>query len=220
MSNIRLTIVAGVLAGTLVLPGTSAFADEHGKLRVPPGHLPPPGKCRIWYPRRPPGHQPAPGDCRILSRQLPRGAWLVSRERVWEYKDRPDYYYHRYRRPGLYSGKHDPRDDHRYRYGTHDEWSYSRREKVSNRVQDVRDAHKGLRNAQEQLQKNRDELKKDRAELRKDIRDKAGRKEIRQDRREIRDDARKVTEAKKDVRHSQNNLDDAHQELRKNLPRH
>jgi len=25
---------------------------------IPPGHMPPPGKCRIWYPNRPPGQQP------------------------------------------------------------------------------------------------------------------------------------------------------------------
>ena len=28
--------------------------------KVPPGHYPPAGTYRIWYPGRPPGHQPAP----------------------------------------------------------------------------------------------------------------------------------------------------------------
>ncbi len=28
--------------------------------RIPPGHLPPPGEFRLWYPDRPPGHQPPP----------------------------------------------------------------------------------------------------------------------------------------------------------------
>ena len=49
----------------------------HTQVRVPPGHLPPPGECRIWFPDRPPGHQPPPGDCRKLSSQVPRGAVLV-----------------------------------------------------------------------------------------------------------------------------------------------
>ena len=30
---------------------------------VPPGHLPPPGLCRVWYDGRPPGHQPPPVFC-------------------------------------------------------------------------------------------------------------------------------------------------------------
>jgi hypothetical protein len=49
--------------------------SEPGK--IPPGHMPPPGACRIWYPDRPPGHQPPPGDCRALERQVPPGAWLI-----------------------------------------------------------------------------------------------------------------------------------------------
>jgi hypothetical protein len=44
---------------------------------VPPGHLPPPGACRIWYPDRPPGHQPPPGPCHALRYQVPPGAVLV-----------------------------------------------------------------------------------------------------------------------------------------------
>ena len=45
--------------------------------RIPPGHMPPPGQCRIWLPGKPPGQQPPPGDCRELERQLPPGAWLI-----------------------------------------------------------------------------------------------------------------------------------------------
>lgn len=30
---------------------------------IPPGHLPPPGECRVWYPERPAGHQPPPYRC-------------------------------------------------------------------------------------------------------------------------------------------------------------
>ena len=45
--------------------------------RIPPGHLPPPGACRVWYPGTPPGHQPPPGSCRVLRHHVPRGAWLV-----------------------------------------------------------------------------------------------------------------------------------------------
>lgn len=46
---------------------------------IPPGHLPPVGQCRIWYPGRPPGHQPRADRCDHLERQVPAGAWLVYR---------------------------------------------------------------------------------------------------------------------------------------------
>ena len=41
---------------------------------VPPGHLPPPGSCRVWYPDRPPGQQPPPGPCHVY---VPHGAILL-----------------------------------------------------------------------------------------------------------------------------------------------
>lgn len=50
-----------------------------GELKIPAGHLPPPGSCRIWYPDRPAGHQPPPGDCEQLAARVPPGAWLLSR---------------------------------------------------------------------------------------------------------------------------------------------
>ena len=48
-------------------------------LGIPPGHLPPPGECRIWVPGTPPGHQREAGACSTLERQVPQGAWLVHR---------------------------------------------------------------------------------------------------------------------------------------------
>lgn len=49
----------------------------YGEVEIPRGHMPPPGKCRIWFPDRPPGHQPAPGKCKKLRYRVPSGAYLV-----------------------------------------------------------------------------------------------------------------------------------------------
>ena len=46
---------------------------------IPPGHFPPLGACRIWYPDVPPGQQPPPGDCAVLRGEVPVGAVLVRR---------------------------------------------------------------------------------------------------------------------------------------------
>lgn len=55
--------------------GHDSYFHKHGytRLHIPPGHYPPPGECRIWYPDRPPGHQPPPGNCR----RVPHGAWVI-----------------------------------------------------------------------------------------------------------------------------------------------
>jgi hypothetical protein len=49
-------------------------------LKVPPGHLPPPGKCKIWLPNTPPGHQPTAQSCTSALRNVPLGAWVINHE--------------------------------------------------------------------------------------------------------------------------------------------
>lgn len=210
----KLTILGGLLAGALTFPAISAMADDHGKLHIPPGHLPPAGKCRIWYPGTPPGHQPPPGDCRVLSRQLPRGAWLVSRDRIWIYDERPDYYY--YRRPYASYDRPDWHDDHRYPR-VYEQRRYPNKGEIKQDIRDIHEAHKNLQGNRDQLEKNYNELKKDRAELRSDIRNGASQKEIGQDRREIREDTQKIAGSKQGLRQSERKLDAARQELKDDL---
>jgi hypothetical protein len=38
--------------------GSRPYAEQN--VQIPPGHMPPPGECRIWYPDRPTGQQPRP----------------------------------------------------------------------------------------------------------------------------------------------------------------
>jgi hypothetical protein len=52
---------------------------ERRVLKVPPGHFPKPGECRLWFPDRPPGQQPAPGSCLGLGRIAPAGTWILYR---------------------------------------------------------------------------------------------------------------------------------------------
>lgn len=65
---------------TVALVGQDPGEPSHvAPLGIPPGHVPPPGECRIWLPGHPPGHQPPPGPCHELEAQVPPGAWLLYR---------------------------------------------------------------------------------------------------------------------------------------------
>ncbi|MHC4481336.1 MAG: hypothetical protein ACYS1C_10280 [Planctomycetota bacterium] len=60
----------------------SENASTAAKFGIPPGHLPPPGQCKVWIPGEPPGQQKKKykaGDCGTVSRQVPAGGWLVYR---------------------------------------------------------------------------------------------------------------------------------------------
>lgn len=48
-------------------------------LGIPPGHLPPPGQCRVWIPGTPPGHQARAAACLGIERDAPAGSWIVYR---------------------------------------------------------------------------------------------------------------------------------------------
>jgi len=60
------------------VPDNASTAARFG---IPPGHLPPPGQCRVWMPGEAPGKQKARahGDCAAVSREVPPGGWLVYR---------------------------------------------------------------------------------------------------------------------------------------------
>ena len=62
----RRILLGWVLVGmgaALVPVGADAQGRGRGTRGIPPGHLPPPGECRVWHDDRPPGHQPPPTSC-------------------------------------------------------------------------------------------------------------------------------------------------------------
>lgn len=58
--------------------GHGSYFHQHGYTRIPNGHLPPPGECRIWYPDRPAGHQPPPFKCGRGHAAVQPGGWMLS----------------------------------------------------------------------------------------------------------------------------------------------
>lgn len=71
--NLRNIAAILTLVGLAALPAAAqgrGGGDRHQ--RVPPGHLPPAGQCRVWYDGRPPGQQPLATNCdeaeRVASR--------------------------------------------------------------------------------------------------------------------------------------------------------
>ncbi len=87
---------ARLLVGCLLLAGAGACtvqpaaetkpapAPKQGRspsatLGVPPGHLPPPGQCRVWVPGKPPGHQAKSRTCDGIERSAAAGTWILYR---------------------------------------------------------------------------------------------------------------------------------------------
>lgn len=63
-------------------PKAQAAAPAHKSyktLNIPPGHLPPAGKCRVWIPGTPPGKQPSPTSCEAAMSSAQPGQLVVSR---------------------------------------------------------------------------------------------------------------------------------------------
>lgn len=73
--SIRMSLTLAALvaaAAPLAAQGRGRDMD-----RVPRGHLPPAGMCRIWVDGVPPGHQSEPTDCATARRHVPRNARVI-----------------------------------------------------------------------------------------------------------------------------------------------
>lgn len=61
-------------------PSTGYYEPNYrqpGPPHIPPGHLPPPGACRVWFYDRPPGHQPPPTSCHRAEHEAYRYGGVV-----------------------------------------------------------------------------------------------------------------------------------------------
>jgi hypothetical protein len=53
-------------------------------IKVPKGHYPPPGQCRLWFEGRPPGRQPRVTKCESLRGNVPAGAFILYNDQAWD----------------------------------------------------------------------------------------------------------------------------------------
>ena len=70
----RLSLIVSLAALAVAAP---LGAQQLGPSRVPEGHKPPPGMCRIWIDGVPPGQQSAPTDCATAVRNRPSNGRVV-----------------------------------------------------------------------------------------------------------------------------------------------
>lgn len=67
-------------------PIPERYPERHREVRVagrsfiPPGHLPPPGACKIWTPGKPPGHQKSITSCDEAFYYVQPGQMVVRRD--------------------------------------------------------------------------------------------------------------------------------------------
>lgn len=60
------------LIGLALLAGPLSAQGRGRSAGIPPGHLPPPGECRVWHDDLPPGHQGPPTSCEAARREAYR----------------------------------------------------------------------------------------------------------------------------------------------------
>jgi hypothetical protein len=73
----RLTLTLSLAAIAAVSAPLAAQGRGRNAAGVPPGHMPPPGMCRIWIDGVPPGHQPRATDCATAQANVPYNGRVI-----------------------------------------------------------------------------------------------------------------------------------------------
>jgi hypothetical protein len=135
-AHMRQAIVTVVLAGVAATPawaqnGADRYQErnEGGRYSaeaqgVPPGYLPEPGTCRVWYDGRPAGHQARPTSCQAAERvaRRDRAARVIyGGGEASDRESRPVPYEQGFK-DGRDAGRDDRRDDKRFDPTDHDRY--------------------------------------------------------------------------------------------------
>jgi hypothetical protein len=90
----RKAAFALILLGAVAGSSEAQVRGRGNSQGIPPGQMPRPGECRVWYDNRPPGRQPAPTNCdqaeRIASRS--RDARVIYGEDRYATRNRDERY--------------------------------------------------------------------------------------------------------------------------------
>lgn len=70
-------VLAVAVAGAAAPLGAQGKSFGPKNDRIPEGHRPPPGMCRIWLDGVPAGQQPAPTDCATAVRNRPSNGRVI-----------------------------------------------------------------------------------------------------------------------------------------------
>ncbi len=180
-------LFAGLLAGSLVVPGFFMTADAKDDFENP-------GKHKGWdnphsqkfdrstHDRRDFGHQQR--DLHRNSRWNDHRGYAVRRD---------------------------------FRHDRFDNRGHHNKPEIRQDFKDIRNARTEVRQDRRELRNDYAELRKDRRELRKDLRNGASPTEILNDRKEIRDDLAEIGKDRAELRKDQNTLRSARQELKSDL---
>ncbi|HEX9452757.1 MAG TPA: hypothetical protein VGA27_00320 [Candidatus Binatia bacterium] len=181
-------ILAGFLAGSLVVPGLWANAEAKDGVE---NH----GQHKGWDK----GHGNKVDDSTHDRRDFGHNQRFDHRDGRWDNHRR-------------YPVRHDVRHDGRF-----DNRGHVNKPEIRSDFKDIRNARTEVKQDRGELRKDYTELRKDRLELRKDIRSGASKSEILADRKEIRGDVSEIRNDRVELRKDQNTLGSARQELKSDL---